>query len=138
MSFAPWFWYVAVALIAWGVAGLLQKLSTNQVSAESALIWLTVGFLLFQPWLYPGRALANYSGKSLARGLLGGFLNAFGSWALLAAMKKGGKAAIVVPLTALYPLVVVLAAPILLHESITRLQGAGVLCALGAVVLFST
>jgi transporter family protein len=42
------------------------------------------------------------------------------------------------PLTALYPLVVVVVAPVLLHESITFLQGIGVACALTAVVLLST
>lgn len=64
--------------------------------------------------------------------------NALGAWALFAAMKSGGKASIVAPLTALYPLVVVLVAPVILHESINLLQGAGVVCALIAVVLLST
>ena len=43
---APWFWFAAITLIAWGIVGLLQKLSTNYISAESSLIWLVVGFLL--------------------------------------------------------------------------------------------
>src|SRR5262245_8798652 len=41
-----------------------------------------------------------------------------GGWALLAAMKHGGKASIVVPFTALYPLVTVSLAPFLLDEAI--------------------
>jgi len=53
-------------------------------------------------------------------------------------MKSGGKASIVSPFCALYPLLVVVAAPIVLHESITPVQGTGVLCALIAVVLLST
>jgi len=43
-----WFWYAVIALVTWGMAGLLQKLATNHVSAESALIWLAVGFLVLQ------------------------------------------------------------------------------------------
>jgi len=39
------------------------------------------------------------------------------------------------PLTALYPLVVILLVPFVLHQSITRLQVLGVVCALIAVVL---
>jgi len=70
--------------------------------------------------------------------LISAALNAIGAWALLAAMKHGGKASIVVPLTALYPLVVVLTAPIILHESISFFQGLGVISALIAVVLLST
>jgi len=138
MHLPPWFWLAAVVLISWGIVGLLQKLSTNYISAESSLIWLVVGFFLLQPFLYPGTALFTYSARSLTFALLSGVLNALGAWALFAAMRSGGKASIVSPLTALYPLVVVLVAPIVLHETITMLQGVGVLCALIAVVLLST
>ena len=125
MHLPPWIWYAAVVLVAWGIVGLLQKLSTNCISAESSLIWLVVGFLLLEPVFYPGKAVFHYSGWNLA-------------WALFAAMKSGGKASIVAPLTALYPLAVVLPAYILLHETITLLQGVGVVCALTAVVLLSS
>jgi len=138
MHLPPWFWFAALVLITWGIVGLLQKLSTNYISAESSLIWLVVGFFLLQPFLYPGQALFGYSARSLTWALLSGVLNALGAWALFAAMKSGGKASIVSPFTALYPLVVVLVAPIILHESISLLQGVGVLCALTAVVLLST
>jgi transporter family protein len=137
MHLAPWFWFAAVVLISWGVVGLLQKLTTNYLSAEWALIWLVVGFLLMQPLLYPGNVLFTYSTRSLVWGLLCGTLNALGAWALLAAMKHGGKASVVAPFTALYPIVVVLLAPLVLHESISLLQGVGVVCALAAVVLLS-
>jgi transporter family protein len=53
-------------------------------------------------------------------------------------MKNGGKASIVVPLTALYPIVVLLLGPLILKETITRLQGVGVLCALVSVFLLSS
>jgi transporter family protein len=137
MHFAPWLWYSAITVLAWGVVGLLQKLSTNYISAESSLIWLVVGFLLLEPLLYPGSAVFHYSGWNLTWALLSGVLNALGAWALFAALKSGGKASIVAPLTALYPLVVMMLVPFVLHESITRLQMLGVVCALIAVVLLS-
>lgn len=138
MHLPLWFWPAIVVLVTWGVVGLLQKLSTNYLSAEAALIWLVVGFFLLLPWLYPKESIFSYPVKSLVYTMLSAALNALGAWALLAAMKAGGKASIVVPLTALYPLVMVLSAPIILKESITRLQGVGVLCALAAVFLLST
>lgn len=137
MHFPPWLWYSAITVLAWGVVGLLQKLSTNHISAESSLIWLVVGFLVLEPLLYPGSALFHYSGWNLTWALLSGVLNALGAWALFAALESGGKASIVAPLTALYPLVVIMLVPFVLHESITRLQGVGVVCALIAVVLLS-
>lgn len=52
-------------------------------------------------------------------------------------LKNGGKASIVAPLTALYPLVVIVLAPVVQHESITRLQVGGMACTLVAIVRFS-
>jgi transporter family protein len=138
MHVGPWFWFAVVTVVAWGVVGLLQKLSTNYISAESSLIWLGVGFLLLEPLFYPGRVVFGYTRGNLAWALLSGVLNALGAWALFSALKSGGKASIVAPLTALYPLVVILLAPMILHESITRLQFLGVGCALMAVVLLSS
>jgi len=138
MHLPPWFWFTILVLAAWGSVGLLQKLCTNYISAESALIWWWVGCLLLQPWLYPGTSLFVFSTRSLMWALMSGVLNALGAWALLAAMKSGGKASVVAPFAALYPLPVALVAPLIFHESITALQGVGVLCALVAVVLLST
>lgn len=138
MHIPPWFFFAGLVLLCWGIVGLLQKLSTNRVSAESALIWLVVGFFLLTPVFYPGRSLFHYSTRSLLFILACSALNALGALALFAAMKNGGKASIVVPVTALYPLVIVLVGPFVLKESITVLQGAGVLCSLAAVVLLST
>jgi transporter family protein len=137
MHLAPWFWFAVTVLVAWGVVGLLQKLSTNYISAESSLIWLVAGYLLLEPALYPGQSLFHYSGWNLTWALLSGALNALGALALFAALKSGGKASIVSPLTALYPLVVIIAVPFVLHESITRLQLVGVACTLIAVTLLS-
>jgi bacterial/archaeal transporter family protein len=137
MHVPPWFWYAVITLVAWGIVGLLQKLSTNYISAESSLIWLVFGFLLLEPLLYPGAAVLHYSAWNLTWALLSGVLNALGAWALFAALKSGGKASIVSPLTALYPLVVIILVPFVLHESITKLQVVGLGCALIAVVLLS-
>jgi bacterial/archaeal transporter family protein len=138
MHFPPWLWYSVLVLVAWGVVGLLQKLSTNYISAESSLIWLVVGFLLLEPLVYRGAAVFHYSATNLLWALLSGLLNALGAWALFAALKSGGKASIVAPLTALYPVVVIALVPFILHESITLLQCVGVVCALIAAVLLSS
>ena len=80
MHFAPWLFFTILALTCFGVAGLFQKLSTDLVSAESALVWLIGGFLLLQPLVYSGRAVFQYSGRNIAFVLMAGLLNALGSW----------------------------------------------------------
>lgn len=135
---APWLTYTLIALVSFGIAGLLQKLSTDRVSAESAVIWLVVGFVILEPLVYPGSALRQYSNRSIAFVLLAGILNAAGTWTVLAAMRNGGKASVVVPMTAVYPMVVCIIAPLVLHEPITMVQGAGIACGLGAIFLLAS
>lgn len=135
---ATWLIFTLLALFCFGVVGLLQKLSTDLVSAESALVWLIVGFLLLEPFMYPGHSLLHYPMRSVAIVFLAGVLNSLGSWAILAAMKTGGKASVVVPLTAVYPMVVCLIAPFALQEHITPIQGIGITCALGAILLLAS
>ena len=137
MHVPPWFWFAVITVVAWGIVGLLQKLSTNYISAESSLIWLVAGFVLLQPFFYPGVGGFQYSRENIVWALLSGALNAIGALALFLAMKSGGKASVVGPVTALYPVVVIFLAPFLFHESITLLQVVGVICALIAVVLLS-
>jgi transporter family protein len=138
MHIAPWFWIVIVVLVLWGLTAVFQKVTTNYISAESTLVWRTVGFLFIVPLIYPGKELFHHSLHSQAYGFLAGLLSALGCLGLFAAMKSGGKASIVGPLSALYPVIVVIFSPLVLHESITALQGVGVLCGLVAVVLLST
>jgi bacterial/archaeal transporter family protein len=137
MHIPSWFIFVAVVLLFWGACGIFQKLATNRISAESSLIWLILGFLILEPFVYPGPALWHYSRTNIMWGLLSGVLSNLGAWGLYAAMKSGGKASIVAPICALYPVVVVFLAPLILHESITRTQGLGVVCGLMAVVFLS-
>jgi len=117
--------------------GVVQKLATNLISAESALVWSVVGFLLLEPLLYSGPSLFHYTRSALGWALLNGVFTGLGAWTLMAAMAAGGKASLVMPITAMYPLLVVLLAPVIFHESITGLQAVGVACALISVVLIS-
>ncbi len=138
MHLPPWFWIAMVPLISWGIVGLLQKLSTNHLSAEWSVVWWCVGMFLVAPFVYTGADMLKYPARGLVWALLSGAFNALGAWALFAALRNGGKASIVSPFAALYPVVVVFLAPIILRESISLLQGLGVVCALVAVVLLST
>jgi uncharacterized membrane protein len=133
-----WLWFAGGVLFFWGVTGIFQKLSTNRISAESLMILLIVGTFAIQPFVLPQQALSTYSRHAIVYGLLSGVLSNLGSWGLFEAMRLGGSASIVTIFTALYPLPVVLLAPVILHERITRLQSVGVVCGLIAIVLIST
>jgi transporter family protein len=134
---AVWLPYSLVALALWGVVGLLQKLGTNRVSAHSLFVWLTIGFGLLLPWFAFGSRLAAMSAGDLGFGLLVGLTNALGSWFLFAALEKGAKASVAIPLTALYPLVTAVLAVLLLGERLAGRQWVGLALAIAAGVLLS-
>lgn len=132
-----WLWLSALVLLSWGMLGLFQKVAMNHISASAALVWAAAGFMLLQPLLFPGGSVFAHPIKSLGWALLNGVFNGLGFLCLMAAMRQGGKASIVEPLTALYPVFVVLLAPALLHETIKPLHGLGIAFAVVGGMLLS-
>jgi len=112
-------------------------MSTNRISAESLMVLLVLGTFATQPLVIPHESLSIYSHRAILYGLLSGLFSNLGSWGIFEAMRVGGSASIVTVFTALYPLPVVLLAPLVLHEFITPLQAVGVACAIVAIVLLS-
>jgi bacterial/archaeal transporter family protein len=102
------------------------------------MILLIAGMFAIQPFVMPQQPLSTYSRRAIVFGLLSGVLSNLGSWGLFEAMRLGGSASIVTIFTALYPLPVVLLAPLILHERITGLQSLGVASGIIAIVLIST
>ncbi len=125
-----WMHFSLLAIVLWGIVGLLQKLGTNRISAPSLLVWLTVGFVVLLPLFMREPNLWAMSKRGVFIGTLAGVLNGMGSWFLFASLETGAKASVAVPLTALYPLVTVLLATVFLAEMLTGLQWVGVLLAL--------
>ncbi len=125
-----WMHYSLLAIVLWGIVGLLQKLGTNRISAPSLLIWLTVGFIVLLPLFMREANLWDMGKRGVLVGIVAGVLNGMGSWFLFASLEKGAKASVAVPLTALYPLITVVLATVFLAETLTGLQWIGVLLAL--------
>jgi uncharacterized membrane protein len=69
--------------------------------------------------------------------VIGGTLNGLGALTSFTALESGGKAAVVISLISLYPLVTVAVAVTLLHERLTLAQACGVGLAMVAAILLS-
>jgi len=134
---AEWVTFSLVAVVFWGMMGLLQKLTTNYISADSVLIWDRVGYLVLLPWLLGTTHLNNMGLGDILIGTLDGIANALGAWFLYASLENGAKASVAVPLTALYPLLTVLLAVLFLGETPRPLQWLGIALAVVAGVLMS-
>jgi bacterial/archaeal transporter family protein len=135
----PFIWLALclVVVLSWGVLGMFEKLASNELPPARALVWVAIGFIVVQAGVVFPHAFWRYSAASLTWGLVNGVLTAFGFLALLSAMRHGGKASVVEPLSALYPVLVACLAPTFLGERTSLAHGAGILCAFVAVVLFT-
>jgi transporter family protein len=134
---AHWLWLALIAVVLWGVVGLLQKITTSYISADAVLIWDRIGYVVILPFLVIGLRLGQLGAKDILIGTLDGVTNSLGALYLYKSLQSGAKASIAVPLTALYPLVTVVLAVAFLGERLDRLHWLGVLLALMASVLMS-
>jgi bacterial/archaeal transporter family protein len=126
-----------VAVVLWGIVGLLQKITTNHITADAVLIWDRVGYLSILPWLLAHTHLNNLGPRDFLIGTLDGVTNSLGAWFLYASLESGAKASIAVPLTSLYPLLTVILAVGFLGERVRPLQWFGIALAVVAGVLMS-
>jgi bacterial/archaeal transporter family protein len=132
-----WLSYALLAIVMWGIVGLLQKMGANRISAHSLLVWLTVGFLVLMPWFLQTSNPFTLNIREVILGIVAGTINGMGSWFLFASLGLGAKASVAIPLTALYPLLTILLAVVFLAENLTSLQWIGILLALVGGVMLS-
>jgi transporter family protein len=126
-------------LLFWGVWGIVVKLVTKEIGMQ-ALLWGQLGaiglfpvyFLLFKEML-PLELKASTIVLSVVAGMLG-VLGTMTFYVLL----RVAPASIVVPLSALYPVVTVVLAYFFLHEDLSLTRVAGVVCALAAIWLLTS
>ena len=136
---APWMALALAALVLYGVAGVTQKLATNNVSTELSTVCFALAFipvaLVAMGFQAASGAAVNWRlpAKAWVLAVLTGALISTGTLILFAAYRTG-KASVVTALTALYPaLTAVLAVP-LFHESMSVRKVAAIVLALGAGV----
>jgi bacterial/archaeal transporter family protein len=133
-----WMAYALMTLAFWGITGLTQKLSTNYISVELSLLWFSAAFLpIAGVILWWQRLDWHISTMAWFLAILGGILNGLGVLTSFAAFRNGGKASVVTPLIALYPVVTVVLAVPFLHEHVSRRELLGIVLALAATAALS-
>ena len=133
-----WLLLSFIALVAWGITGNTQKISTNCISTQFSFLGFALAFIpvaLVTVALFP--VSLALSGEVLALGVLSGVLNGFGALTSFAAFEKGAKSAVAVPIMYMYPLITVLLARLFLNEHIAPAHWAGIALAPVAAWLLS-
>jgi len=134
-----WLLWTFLALLSWGVWAVLSKLLGDALSAEQSQALSTLGLLpILVPLAWSARgSLRGISPRGLSLALVGGLVTCLGNVAYYDALGRGEKVVAVVSLTALYPLVTVLLAVLVLRERLNRVQLAGLALSLLAIWLFN-
>lgn len=136
--FSTWIAWAVIPIVLWGVAGLLQKISTNHVSGELSTLWFLAAFIPIGVimWLLQPLTGALAPRTWLLVAALGLFFG-LGNLAILIAFAHSGKASVITPLTGLYSTVSVPIAILFLGEKVSTREWAGIGLALAAVVALS-
>jgi len=132
-----WYLYALLTVLTWGLWGVFSKLASNYSKPRQALLFQTVGVLIFAGLVL---VLENFriewSTAGFTWAALGGFFAFVGFLTFFAALDLG-KTSTVVTLSALYPLVTILLSIAFLHEKLSLRQGAGIVLALIASALLA-
>ncbi len=139
----PWLLWLLVTIVLWGTWGLVSKIASSGMNAYVNQLLYTAGLaplLVFVAWhVHKNETRGKTKGRTVGvswaflTGILGGVGNIF----FFQALVKGGKASIVAPVTALFPMVTVLLAVIVLRERMGRAQWVGLALAFVAIYLLS-
>ena len=133
----PWILYSIAAAFFWGTWGVVAKLISDQVSPFMNHVLFSVGMLLTLPLVIRKTRTTRPNRKGIIWGLVAGVLAVTGNVAVYQAFSTGGLAAIVIPVTNLYPLVTIAIALLVFKEKLNWINGIGILLAIPAVVMLS-
>lgn len=140
--FPKWLLWSLATIVLWGSWGLVSKVASDGIDAYMNQLLYTAGlaplmvFVAITVHRERGQKSINRrAGVSWA--FLTGILGGIGNIAFFQALVKGGKASVVAPVTALFPMVTVLLALILLKEKLGRTQWLGLALAFAAIYMLS-
>lgn len=135
-----WLFFSLLTILVWGVWGMVSKISSDAIDADTNQVFFTFGLvpLILLAWR-PSRTSSESKGRTvgIVWAFVTGILGGTGNIAFFRALGSGGKASIVAPVTALFPLVTVVLAITLLRERFGTAQKIGLGLALVAIYLLS-
>jgi uncharacterized membrane protein len=135
---AKWFWYSLLAVLFWGAWVLCSKLGTNEIPASTMQFIFAFGFIPVAILvLAMKRVKFEKSVKGISFSLGNGVLAGIGGLTLFAAYRSGGNTSVITAATALYPLITVVLAVLVLRERLNWLQMIGLGFAAAAIIIFS-
>jgi transporter family protein len=134
-----WLLFSLLTMLLWGGWGVLSKPLSTSLSAWQVQALSTFGLLPVLAMLAasPQRKVGSNRRLGFGLALAAGVVSSAGNVACYQALAAGGKAAAVIPITALYPLVTIVLALVFLGERLNGIQMAGLVLAVLALACFN-
>ncbi len=132
-----WLVFAILAALCWGVWGILAKFISNDISPYVNHLLFTIGMLFTIPFVVKKCKLKYINIKGIIWGIVAGILAVTGNIAVYKSFGTGGLAAVVIPVTNLYPLVTIAIALLVLKEKMHWLNGIGILVVVPAIIMLS-
>lgn len=133
-----WLVWMLVTLVSWGLWAVLSRMIGDAVDPAHSQAISTLGLapIIVALWKMQEPAAGGNRRRGIWLAFGSGIVSALGNIAYYAALKDA-KAATIVPLTALYPIVTILLAVPLLKERVLSWQWVGMGLSLVAIYLFN-
>jgi bacterial/archaeal transporter family protein len=133
-----WLGYSLACVLCWGGWAMLSKLGSREIPPETMQFLFTLGTVPVCIALLIARGFKlEKSPKGITYGVLNGVLSGVGGLALFAAYHTGGNTSLITTATALYPMVTVALAVLILRERFRPIQALGLVFAAIAIVIFA-
>jgi bacterial/archaeal transporter family protein len=135
-----WQFYASVALLVWGFWGYLPKLALRTLDPRSVLVLEALGGVLVGLAVLASRGFRAPAGAGdMLAAIATGVCGLGGAYFFLLALERGkAKASVIVPFTALYPLITLALSVLWLRERPSCANLVGIAFAVVAVVLLSS
>jgi len=111
-----WLVYAILAGLCWGIWGVLAKFISSDISPYVNHLMFTIGMLFTIPLIIRKCKIKEFNIRGFIWGLVAGILAITGNVAVYQSFGTGGLAAVVIPITNLYPLVTIVIAILILKE----------------------
>jgi transporter family protein len=139
LGMQAWLFYSLLTILLWGAWGAVSKVASNGIDANTNQVFFTLGLLPLIFVVLHSRRLqgGDQRNTGICWAFITGILGGTGNIAFFQALVIGGKASIVIPVTALFPLVTVILATAVLRERMGTAQKIGLALALVAIYILS-
>jgi bacterial/archaeal transporter family protein len=132
-----WYWLSLATMVCWGAWGIFGKLASAQINSKLlVLVSISTSFLLLWILFLATGFEVERNARGIGYAVLAGVAGSIGSIFFYLALRQG-KASVVVPLTALYPLITVALSVLFLKEDLSAVKIIGIFLALVASLLLS-